>query len=54
MNVLVVGARIIGVEVAKEIVRSFLGARFSNEERHRRRLGKLLAVESRYLRSSEP
>jgi len=50
MNVLVVGARIIGSEVAKEIVRSFLGARFTDEERHRRRLGKLLAVESRYSR----
>ena len=50
MNVLVVGARIIGVEVAKEIVRSFLGAVFSNEDRHQRRLSKLLAVESRYAR----
>lgn len=50
MNVLVVGARIIGSEVAKEIVRSFLGARFTEEERHRRRLAKLLAVESRYSR----
>lgn len=50
MNVLVVGARIIGVEVAKEIVRSFLGATYSNEERHQRRLAKLLAVESRYAR----
>ncbi len=50
MNVLVLGSRIIGSELAKEIVRSFLGASFSNEERHRRRLGKLLAVESRYMR----
>jgi RpiB/LacA/LacB family sugar-phosphate isomerase len=47
MNVLVLGARIIGVELAREIVRAFLGARFSNEERHRRRLAKVLALEAR-------
>ena len=46
MNVLCLGARIIGIEVAKEIVSAFLGARFSNEERHRRRLQKVLAVEA--------
>jgi len=48
MNVLVLGARIIGTEVAKEIVQAFLGAKFSKEERHQRRLNKLLDIERRY------
>jgi ribose 5-phosphate isomerase B len=48
MNVLVLGARIIGTAVAKEIVKAFLGARFSDEERHRRRLSKVLDIEKRY------
>jgi ribose 5-phosphate isomerase B len=48
MNVLVVGARIIGVALAKEIVQAFLGARFSEEERHQRRLGKVIDIEKRY------
>jgi RpiB/LacA/LacB family sugar-phosphate isomerase len=48
MNVLVLGARIIGLEVAKEVVKAFLGARFSGEERHQRRLSKLIDVEKRY------
>lgn len=48
MNILVVGARIIGVELAKEITRTFLGAEFSKEERHRRRLNKVLDMERRY------
>ncbi len=45
MNVLCLGARIIGVELAKEIVRSFLGATMSSEERHLRRVGKIRAIE---------
>ncbi len=45
MNVLCLGARVIGVEVAFELVRAFLAARFTGEERHRRRLGKVLALE---------
>ena len=48
MNVLVLGARVIGVELARELVRTFLGARFSNEDRHRRRLEKVRALEIRY------
>lgn len=48
MNVLALGARVIGVEVARELVRAFLDARFSGEERHTRRLGKLLAIEREY------
>jgi len=46
MNILCLGARIIGIEVAKEVVAAFLEARFSNEERHHRRLQKVLAVEA--------
>lgn len=48
MNVLVLGARVVGVELAREIVRAFLAARFSGEERHRRRLEKIRALEKRF------
>src|SRR2546426_7113984 len=47
MNVLVLGARVIGRELAIELVRTFLGATFSGEERHRRRLEKVKALEDR-------
>src|SRR5690242_9424747 len=40
MNVLVLGARVIGVELAKDLVREYLSAVFSKEDRHRRRLEK--------------
>ena len=45
MNVLAIGARIVGVELAREIVRTFLSARFSGEERHKRRFEKIQAIE---------
>ena len=45
MNVLALGARIIGVELLGELVTAFLGARFTNEERHVRRLAKIAAME---------
>src|SRR3982751_3382356 len=48
MNVLVLGARIIGVELARELVRAFLKAEFSNEPRHQRRLAKVKGLERRY------
>ena len=48
MNVLVLGARVIGVELARELVRAFLGALFTREPRHVRRLGKIRAIEERY------
>ncbi|MGO9210969.1 MAG: ribose 5-phosphate isomerase B [Terriglobales bacterium] len=48
MNVLVLGARVIGVELARELVRAFLGAMFTREPRHVRRLGKIRAIEERY------
>ncbi len=47
MNVLVLGARVIGVELAGELVRSFLRAHFTAENRHRRRLDKIAALEGR-------
>ena len=48
MNVLVLGGRIIGPALAMELVRAFVAARFSGEERHVRRLGKVKALETRY------
>ena len=45
VNVLALGGRIIGPEVAIEVVRAFLAAKFSGEERHVRRLNKVLAIE---------
>lgn len=52
MNVLVLGARIIGIALAQDLVKVFLGARFSEEDRHRRRLDKVKALESKYLKES--
>jgi RpiB/LacA/LacB family sugar-phosphate isomerase len=46
MNVLTLGSRVIGPEPAWECVVAFLGASFSGEERHRRRLAKVLAIEA--------
>ena len=44
-NVLCVGARVTGVELALDIVRAFVGASFSGQERHKRRLAKVAAME---------
>jgi ribose 5-phosphate isomerase B len=44
-NVLCLGARVVGVELALEIVRAFVGARFTGEARHLRRLAKIKALE---------
>ena len=51
MNVLCLGARVIGIELATELAIAFLNARFSQEKRHRRRLKKVLAIEKWALRS---
>jgi RpiB/LacA/LacB family sugar-phosphate isomerase len=48
MNVLVLGGRVIGPALAPELVRAYMAARFTNEERHQRRLAKLKALETRY------
>jgi ribose 5-phosphate isomerase B len=54
MNILVLGARIIGVEVAWELVLAFIGAAYSAGERHERRLHKVQALEAKYLRAVTP
>ena len=51
MNVLCLGARVIGGSLALEIAAAFLGAAFSGEERHQRRLNKILAIEARFSRT---
>jgi ribose 5-phosphate isomerase RpiB len=45
MNVLVLGGRVIGEAMARELVRLFVNATHSHEERHLRRLGKITAIE---------
>jgi RpiB/LacA/LacB family sugar-phosphate isomerase len=45
-NVLCLGSRVVGQAVAEELVAAFLGAEFSGDERHRRRLSKVLAIEA--------
>jgi ribose 5-phosphate isomerase B len=47
MNVLALGARVVGPSLAVELVRTFLGATFSGAERHRRRLEKVKRLETR-------
>jgi ribose 5-phosphate isomerase B len=42
------GSRVIGAALAMEIIAAFLAARFTGEERHRRRLNKILAIEKRF------
>jgi len=48
MNVLVLGGRIVGGALAAELVRAFVAARYTAEERHARRLAKVISIESRY------
>jgi ribose 5-phosphate isomerase B len=53
MNVLAIGARVVGEEVALELVRAFAVARFSGDERHERRLKKVLEIERRGIGARE-
>jgi RpiB/LacA/LacB family sugar-phosphate isomerase len=48
INVLVLGSRVIGFELARDLVSVFLRAEFSGEERHLRRLAKVQLLETRY------
>jgi ribose 5-phosphate isomerase B len=48
INVLVLGERVIGVALAKDLVLAFIGAKFTNEERHVRRLGKVKIMEDKF------
>jgi ribose 5-phosphate isomerase B len=50
VNVLCLGARVIGPALARALVDTFLSASFSGEERHMRRLAKIDAIENRFLR----
>ena len=54
MNVLCIGGRIVGDELARELVTAFVGAVFSGEERHMRRLHKVLALEAAMTGESGP
>ena len=45
MNMICLGGRVVGQAHAMEIVKSFLGARFTHAERHKRRLAKVIALE---------
>jgi ribose 5-phosphate isomerase B len=51
INILCLGARVIGGELAKELVSFFLAARFSGAERHVRRLGKVTTIEKEFLQT---
>ena len=50
MNVLVLGSRVVGVKLAEDLVKAFLGAQFTREERHVRRLAKVKALEDKMLK----
>ena len=52
MNVLVMGSRVVGVALAQELVQAFLGAKYTGESRHQRRLDKVRALESRYAKNA--
>jgi ribose 5-phosphate isomerase B len=54
MNVLCLGERVIGDELAKEIVIAFLVAAFSGEDRHVRRLDKVRTIENEFLKKTRP
>lgn len=51
MNVLCIGARVIGPELAMEVIRSFLTANYAPQDRHARRVEKILEIERRFLGS---
>jgi ribose 5-phosphate isomerase B len=48
VNVLCLGARVVGPALAAEVIRAYLAAKFSGEDRHVRRLGKINAIESEF------
>jgi ribose 5-phosphate isomerase B len=52
VNVLCLGARVIGPALAADLIRAFLGATFTGEERHVRRLAKIQAIEDEFSRVS--
>ena len=50
MNILCLGGRVIGIELAKELVSAFLKARFDGSEKYQRRVNKIKAIETKYLK----
>ncbi len=50
INVLVLGSRVVGVKLAEDLLKAFLGAQFTREERHVRRLAKVKALENKMLK----
>ena len=48
VNIVCLGGRVIGAALAQELIEAFLGARFSGEERHVRRLAKIAAIEAEF------
>jgi RpiB/LacA/LacB family sugar-phosphate isomerase len=48
INILVMGSRVVGVALAQDLVKAFLGAKFTNEDRHVRRLGKVKLLEDKF------
>lgn len=54
MNVLVLGGRTVGAAVASEMVRAYLGASYTHEARHEKRLAKVIAIEARYASGAAP
>src|SRR6202521_5640529 len=48
MNVLVLGSRVIGEKLSEDLIKAYLGAKFTNEERHVRRLAKIAALEAKF------
>lgn len=51
MNVLTLGGRVVGPELASKLVQAFLGAKFSHDERHVRRVNKILAMEAEFCKA---
>lgn len=54
MNILVIGARVVGIEVAKEMVNAYLGAKFDGIDRHLRRVHQIQEIEERNFASDSP
>jgi ribose 5-phosphate isomerase B len=50
VNILCLGARVIGPALAADVIRAYLGAHFTGEERHVRRLAKIQAIEDEFSR----
>ena len=49
MNILCLGGRVIGIEMAKELILTFMKAKFNNEEKYKRRVEKIFEIEKRGL-----